>query len=55
LSTDAYAFFIHIATSVGGTSFEDNFFELPPGTCRTIGLRNLALRRTPDMVTVRSR
>jgi beta-mannosidase len=55
LSTQVYAFFVHLIVSHEETHYGDNYFDLEPGEKRTITVTNADIALTSDMLTVKSR
>lgn len=55
LTTDCYAFFVHLIVPHETTQFSENYFDLEPGETRTILVSNEHIELTPDMVTVVTR
>jgi beta-mannosidase len=55
LSTDHFAYFVHLSSPDAATHFDDNFIDLPAGSRRTISLTNRTAVLTPEMIEVRWR
>jgi beta-mannosidase len=55
ISTDTYAYFVHLIVPHEATRFSDNYFDLEAGASRTITVTNAAVALAPEMVTVQAR
>lgn len=52
---DHYAYFVHVTAPHEATRFEDNYFDLEPGECRTIAVTNASAPISASDLTVRAR
>ena len=52
LRSTEYAYFVHLSVPDESTHFEDNYFDLEPGECRTIDVTNTRIILAPNILRI---